>query len=102
MREGQVRVVGSKGAETPPPLALTPALTPTLTLTLALTLTPPLSLTLALTLTRYEEAGAMQVVSHARHDPKSMRRQSKLARKNEQAEQKNPLTLTLTLTLTLP
>ena len=44
----------------------------------------------------------MQVVSHARHDPKSMRRQSKLARKNEQAEQKNPLTLTLTLTLTLP
>ena len=58
-------------------LALSLRLSLSLALSLALALTPSLSrsLSLALTLTRYEEAGAMQVVSHARHDPKSMRRQ---------------------------
>ena len=34
-------------------------------------------------------------MSYARHDPNSMRRQSKLARKNEQAEQKKAAKLEL-------
>jgi len=44
---------------------------------------------------RFEEAGATQVQGHARHDPKSMRRQSKLARKGEKTDEKKARKLEL-------
>lgn len=45
---------------------------------------------------RFEEEGATQVAGHARHDPTSMRRQTKLSRKSEQTEQRKERRLEVT------